>query len=125
MTSKCCAFNQTTIPLGTRVQEVLLPDLCTKVSIECNIKKAKADLEMVIEDSCPKKPGASLWDTTKIINIFLVQMNVIFNSSSVLTSPGFPSSYPANIEQCWMRTPSCGHHVQLEFTDFNVSFGFL
>ena len=48
-------------------------------------------------------------------------MNVITNTSFVITSPRFPLNYPVDVDECWMRTPSCGHHVQLEFTDFNVS----
>ena len=48
-------------------------------------------------------------------------MNVITNTSAVITTPGYPSAYPENVKECWMRTPSCGHHVQLEFLEFNVS----
>ena len=49
-------------------------------------------------------------------------MNVVMNTSVTIASPGFPSAYPVDVEECWTRTPSCGHQVQLEFTRFDVSF---
>ena len=107
MSSRCCSFNQANIPIGETVLSATLPDLCTRTDVVCRGHDGRAGLELEIEDNCPEQPGV---------------MNVITNTSSIITTPGFPSAYPVNVAECWMRTPSCGHQVQIEFTQFNVSF---
>ena len=48
-------------------------------------------------------------------------MHVITDIPFYLQSPRYPLPYPADVEECWMRTPTCGYGVQLEFEDFDVS----
>jgi len=103
--TKCCSFNQTGYRIGSSIESVQLPDMCTTVSLMCKRKEAGADMELIVEDDCPKRPGI---------------MNVITNSSAIIKSPRYPSNYPPNVDECWMRTPSCGYGVKLEFTNFDV-----
>ena len=105
LNKKCCSFNQTDVRIGATVDTLVLPDQCTHASVVCEKKEDKADLRMRIEDYCPKKPGL---------------VNVITNTSAIITTPEYPNAYPTNVDECWIRTPSCGHSVQLEFTHFNV-----
>ena len=48
-------------------------------------------------------------------------MNVLTEPNATIKSARFPSPFPPRQDECWMRTPSCGHFVQLEFVEFNVS----
>ena len=48
-------------------------------------------------------------------------MAVITNTTYIIKSSKFPESYPANVDECWTRTPTCGFGVHLVFTDFDVS----
>ena len=108
--ARCCSYNQSYVPIGTTLQSDILPDTCTRASLICRKKESKANLEIVIEDNCPKEEAI---------------MNVIMNTTAIITTPGFPSPYPGNVDECWSRAPSCGHSVRLEFTQFNVSFIYL
>ena len=103
--TKCCSFNQTFHPVGTLLHTQLLPDECTTVSLKCKKKEVFTNLEIEVEDDCPDLPGI---------------MNVVTESNTTIQSARFPSPFPPKQEECWMRTPSCGHSVKLEFLEFDV-----
>ena len=105
LSQKCCSFNRTSVPIGTTLDTLVLPDQCTQASVVCQNRDNKAELGLVIEDNCPKPPGL---------------VNVITNTSAIIATPKHPKAYPTGVDECWIRTPSCGHSVQLEFTSFNV-----
>ena len=48
-------------------------------------------------------------------------MNVLIEPTATIKSARFPSPFPPKQDECWMRTPSCGHFVHLEIEHFNVS----
>jgi len=75
------------------------------VSLTCVKKEVYATWELEVEDDCPERPGI---------------VNVLMEPNSTILSAMFPSPFPPKQDECWVRTPSCGHHVTLEFLDFNV-----
>ena len=81
--------------------------MCTRASVVCVEEDPKALLEIEIEDNCPEQQGV---------------MNVITNATAIITTPEYPAAYPVDVDECWSRVPSCGHTVQLEFTEFNVRY---
>jgi len=103
--TKCCSFNETFHRIGSTLSSRVLPDECTTVSLRCKKKEVYAALELEVEDDCPERPGI---------------VNVLMEPDSTINSARFPSPFPPKEDECWVRTPSCGHHVTLEFTDFNV-----
>jgi len=102
---KCCSFNETFYPYGTTLLSKRLPDECTTVHLRCKKKEVFTEIEIDVEDKCPERPGI---------------MNVLTTPSETIKSARFPSPFLPNQDECWMRTPTCGHFVQLEFVDFNV-----
>merc|ERR1711970_283736 len=103
--TKCCSFNETFHRIGSTLLSRVLPDECTKVSLRCKKKEVYANLELEVEDDCPERPGI---------------VNVLMEPDSTISSARFPSPFPPKEDECWVRTPSCGHYVTLEFLDFNV-----
>jgi len=102
---RCCSFNETSYPHGTEVLSKTLPDECTTLHLRCMKNDESTDMEIDVEDKCPQRPGI---------------MNVLGKKSEIIKSARFPSPFPPKQDECWMRTPTCGHSVQLEFVDFNV-----
>ena len=41
-------------------------------------------------------------------------------ANNTVTSPHYPSPYPASTHQCWVQAPSPGQAVALLFTEFEV-----
>ena len=72
----------------------------------CTKKEVFAHLEIEVKDDCPESPGI---------------MNVQTEPNSTISSARYPSPFPPKQEECWMRTPSCGHFVHLEFAEFDVN----
>merc|ERR1719431_897421 len=103
--TKCCSFNETFHRIGCTLSSRVLPDDCTTVSLTCVKKEVYANLELEVEDDCPERPGI---------------VKVLMEPDSTIHSARFPSPFPPKQDECWVRTPSCGHHVTLEFLDFNV-----
>jgi len=83
----------------------ILPDECTTVSIRCKRKDGHVNPEIEEADDCPQRPGI---------------MNVQTEATATIKSARFPSPFPPKQDECWMRTPTCGHFVKLEFVEFNV-----
>ena len=42
-------------------------------------------------------------------------------SATSISSPNYPGNYPADVDQCWVKTPATGREVYLDFTSFDVS----
>merc|ERR1712243_30143 len=103
--TKCCSFNETYYRIGTTLLSRVLPDECTNVALRCRKKEVFADMVIEVEDYCPERPGI---------------VNVLMEPTSTIKSARFPSPFPPKQDECWVRTPSCGHHVTLEFLEFNV-----
>ena len=54
-TTKCCQFNDTQYLIGTNIMTKLLPDMCTTTSLMCGTNDAKAEMELVSDNSsCTK-----------------------------------------------------------------------
>ena len=105
--TKCCSFNKTIHPPGPAILSRVLSDDCTTVSIRCKKKKGFANLDIEVKDNCPEMPGI---------------MNVQLEPNATISSAGFPGPFPPNQDECWTRTPTCGHSVHLKFAEFNVSW---
>merc|ERR1711872_9513 len=101
----CCSYDQKLYPRDSVLTSIVLPDQCTSVSLKCIKKEAKSEMELVVKDSCP--PPKAI-------------MNVITEAPATIKSYGFPKPFPPKQDECWMRTPACGHFIHLHFTDFNV-----
>ena len=51
----------------------------------------------------------------------LVTGTVLTTSTNQIMSPNYPGNYPADVDQCWVQTPTSGKSLELDFTSFDVS----
>jgi len=103
--TKCCSFNESFVAIGSTLLTKVLPNECTTTFLRCKKKEVFAELELEVEDECPEPPGI---------------MNVVTVPEETIQSARYPSPFPEDQDECWMRTPSCGHHVHIKFEHFDV-----